>query len=582
MSAESDARRRQLTERIIQSITDQADKHDLFTRPLIDHERLSHDARGALLQPCDLDVQDALLGQVNLLLWNSAPQQWRLYCISLSRDWMYLGTEDATFIRYIRTQPRGLRFFHQHVATQARINSYNEFIRVFHIVTGGILDSLPFDNICVAGGVVLACLTSAEFEGQVSPESDVDLFLYGITADRAASKLGDVEKTLRLNVPEFDQQYDVQRTVSAVSFVPREPGQGLRKVQVVLRLHTNPGEIIASFDRDEAAACFDGAEVYIELRCLRAIWTGYSVITAKLLALTNEHRFLKYCLRGYGSVLRSDRDDITTRKMLSEAWVRREATALSLNDPIAHRDDPPKLHLPALQSRARGYLKNTWLHNYNTFTTFTAIWDYASVSRFGQEEFVAGLSKPREYGALTSFPDYDQRVLRNNIINTSSLIMRLFRPAELPRLDTLPAHMWVCRGEGSASVMSERLNFPLLPLGLRSWLNSVWELYGHRTELTALEVYGMLLDSDGHIFEVCLWLPTLETIWQPQGGLFRFAFQTLRAHVFSSAWVLARCDYGAPFHLLGLGSLLDRARLSCNSPHSPEEDAARLSHWMDM
>ncbi|KAE8214988.1 hypothetical protein CF319_g9046 [Tilletia indica] len=81
---------------------------------------------------------------------------------------------------------------------------------------------------------------------------------------------------MRRNLIDFEDHYQVERSVSAISFVPKESASQFRKIQVILRLHKNPGEILANFDLDQVAIGYDDKEVWMEPRALRAILTGYS------------------------------------------------------------------------------------------------------------------------------------------------------------------------------------------------------------------------------------------------------------------------------------------------------------------
>jgi hypothetical protein len=75
----------------------------------------------------------------------------------------------------------------------ATVKSLDVFLAKFHAFTGGSLRSINWDNIVVAGGSVLACLTPHAAQDDLSqnpfclPEyrsSDVDLFLFGLTPNQ--------------------------------------------------------------------------------------------------------------------------------------------------------------------------------------------------------------------------------------------------------------------------------------------------------------------------------------------------------------------------------------------------------------
>jgi hypothetical protein len=82
--------------------------------------------------------------------------------------------------------------------------------------------------------------------------SDIDIFLYGLTAEQAERKIEHILAVLGSSVEE------INRTQHCVSFVRRWPH---RNVQVILRLYRSKGEILIGFDIDACAVGFDGAKV---------------------------------------------------------------------------------------------------------------------------------------------------------------------------------------------------------------------------------------------------------------------------------------------------------------------------------
>jgi hypothetical protein len=83
--------------------------------------------------------------------------------------------------------------------------------------------------------------------------SDIDIFLYGLTAEQAERKIEHILEVLGSSVAE------INRTQHCVSFVRRWPH---RNVQVILRLYRSKGEILIGFDIDACAVGFDGTKVF--------------------------------------------------------------------------------------------------------------------------------------------------------------------------------------------------------------------------------------------------------------------------------------------------------------------------------
>ena len=82
--------------------------------------------------------------------------------------------------------------------------------------------------------------------------SDVDIFLYGMTADEAERKIEHILAVLGNTVR------SIIRGENCVTFVREWPH---RNVQVILRLYRSKGEVLVGFDIDSCAAGFDGENV---------------------------------------------------------------------------------------------------------------------------------------------------------------------------------------------------------------------------------------------------------------------------------------------------------------------------------
>ncbi|CAD6947944.1 unnamed protein product, partial [Tilletia controversa] len=167
------------------------------------------------------------------------------------------------------------------------INALSAFQSRFETMIFAALKGLDWSNVLVAGGIALAALTSVtDEEAQKSEGSDIDLYLWGLTADQANAKLLEIEKVFASNLP-LDEgtgkpiKYAALRNLQTITFVPeRYP---YRRVQVILKLCLNPMAILLNFDLDQVAVGYTGDEVWMLPRASRALVTGYTTFTMDLI-----------------------------------------------------------------------------------------------------------------------------------------------------------------------------------------------------------------------------------------------------------------------------------------------------------
>ncbi|KIY61451.1 hypothetical protein CYLTODRAFT_495250 [Cylindrobasidium torrendii FP15055 ss-10] len=160
-------------------------------------------------------------------------------------------------------------------------------------MSGEVLKGLDWDNVFVAGGLVLGTLLTPQGvmeNGDVhAPDewqaSDIDLYIYGLPLDEANKKLE-----------------EIARTVTLYSSWPT------RRVQIVLKLMKAPGDILLNFDLDPCAIGYDGAEVWMLPRFVRALETGYTNFTMDMVnghylgdrKSSRDTRIFKYAAKGFG------------------------------------------------------------------------------------------------------------------------------------------------------------------------------------------------------------------------------------------------------------------------------------------
>ena len=157
------------------------------------------------------------------------------------------------------------------------------------------LSSSDWENMVVAGGSILHCLTPGSV---ASPNSDIDIFLYGLTDSQARQKITHIFHLLNnCNVVKTSgDQITVVRTIHTLTFVCPK---GIPLLQFILRLHSDRDEVIASFDVDCCGVLFDGTAIFATARAINAINTRCNIAVPARSSWTYESRLLKYVKRGF-------------------------------------------------------------------------------------------------------------------------------------------------------------------------------------------------------------------------------------------------------------------------------------------
>ncbi|KZV86229.1 hypothetical protein EXIGLDRAFT_653432 [Exidia glandulosa HHB12029] len=177
-------------------------------------------------------------------------------------------------------------------------------------MTEDCLDGLDWTNVCVAGGLVLGALLTPDAPMANKPKewvsSDIDLYVYGLESDVDAAnrKIKHIAETYKSNLPP-GAPFLAVRNSQTITLYSRYP---LRRVQIVLKLVSSPREVLLNFDLDVVAAAFDGEQVWMLPRFVRAIETGTNVFTMDLITghhlgdrkATRDKRVFKYANKGYG------------------------------------------------------------------------------------------------------------------------------------------------------------------------------------------------------------------------------------------------------------------------------------------
>lgn len=169
------------------------------------------------------------------------------------------------------------------------------FVKNWKALTVGILDGLNWNNVFVAGGAVLACLSLDQSRYRTS---DIDIFIHGITSEAAANeKLKEIHALVSKNTK---HQGEVIRTARAVTLINPYP---YRHVQIILRLYQSPSEVLLGFDIDSCTVGFDGKNVWCMDRFRRALNKRYNLVNMSRRSITYEQRLYKYGKRGFAAAV---------------------------------------------------------------------------------------------------------------------------------------------------------------------------------------------------------------------------------------------------------------------------------------
>lgn len=166
------------------------------------------------------------------------------------------------------------------------------------------------EHVIIAGGSVLRALmtfngsrTSRHWNG----DSDIDLFLYGCTAEDANRIAERIFRAISVN----QEPWVIVRCSGVINIHLQELDAERRYAidetcQIVLRLYDSPAEVLLGFDVDCCCCLYNGRDVWVSRRCLMALETGTNVLNP-LHSWPNkasyEVRLAKYALRGFAVVV---------------------------------------------------------------------------------------------------------------------------------------------------------------------------------------------------------------------------------------------------------------------------------------
>ncbi|KAJ3730207.1 hypothetical protein C8R42DRAFT_714913 [Lentinula raphanica] len=301
--------------------------------------------------------------------------------------------------------------------------SVSDFKGRFDCMSGGLLAGLDWDNIFIAGGLVLGALLTPDIPPTASlPDSersylnqptewlssDIDLYIYGLDVEAANEKIKHIVEVYQSNLGSVDAPFLIVRNSQTITLYSEWPK---RRVQIVLKLVKSPREVLLNFDLDICAVGWDGKQVWMLPRFVRALETGTNVFTMDLVnghylgdrKATRDKRVFKYAKRGYGIRIiplyigyLSPFQSANSESLLAE---------ISLGEEL---QEPP-LSLPLIASQARAWTRevvNRYIQCGQSDEVLTFHWPAKHWPRIKGKKGVPVFSHAmlEGYGQITSEP----------------------------------------------------------------------------------------------------------------------------------------------------------------------------------
>ena len=265
--------------------------------------------------PRALDIDEVILRNERYIRSRGTANQDGKYLVHLDKlpnlipQAVYI--QDGNVLSFVRTEiPKGgLEVLDYLRAKEMQIQATDtSFLQTFTRITRGILNGLDWNNVFMAGGIVLTTLLhiapSSDDDRRIK-DPDIDLYIYGLGPEDANSKVQHIYDIWCRNLPSDALRQLVVKNAKTINLLTAYPN---RRVQIVLKLLPSPTDILLNFDLDACAIGFDGSHILMLPRCARALETGYSVFTMDLVwghhlgdrRATQDARVFKYADRGFG------------------------------------------------------------------------------------------------------------------------------------------------------------------------------------------------------------------------------------------------------------------------------------------
>ncbi|KAI9724114.1 MAG: hypothetical protein M1812_000833 [Candelaria pacifica] len=192
------------------------------------------------------------------------------------------------------------------------------FISSFKSITNDVLDGLNWDNVLVAGDIILKTLlqvappnaSDKKVKDRGFEDWGIDIYVYGLGPIEANRKVREIYEVWNRNLPTTNTQRLVVKDTRAIIFLADFP---YPRLQVVVKLFTSSLQVLSCINCDECALGYNGKDVFMLPRCVRALETGYSIFrtesvwsdfwrgdSSEITGATLEARGFQYAARGFG------------------------------------------------------------------------------------------------------------------------------------------------------------------------------------------------------------------------------------------------------------------------------------------
>lgn len=152
------------------------------------------------------------------------------------------------------------------------------------------LAGLNMDNLLIAGGAISNIISSAS-----ANQSDVDIFIYGLSYDAAKAKVQYIIEYFTSTYP--DEVYGIiTRNIVKLYWAGKE-------VQIILRLYKSIDEILYGFDLGSCAVGYNGSNILFSLMGKFSFANKCNIVDHSRRSTTYEYRLSKYFTRGFDIIV---------------------------------------------------------------------------------------------------------------------------------------------------------------------------------------------------------------------------------------------------------------------------------------
>ncbi|KAE8221644.1 hypothetical protein CF319_g5023 [Tilletia indica] len=579
-----------LSSGILHQLSEQSDDIDLLRLQRPDYDEIAGNSFQALTSLDEEVIKDAMMYETTLVLASAPQDGWANVLLGLHRDKGFLiGPIDDDNRRLKRSDDgeTGIRFFDQNRSEQIRIHTFQLFLQRFDEVSNNVLSGLDFNNVLVAGSSVLSSLTSTENGGRAFRPADIDIFFFGLDSEKAIEKAYAIAETVFSNVPNCHEEYARTMNANTITLRSIKGNSSFPTIQIILRLYDNPAEILANFDLDPCAVGFSGCEVWIEPRAVRAIHTGLSVLTEKLLKTTTLRRIMKYASRGYGLVLRPrEQDDdphdikkLSVRASKAYDWISAQVKAGRDKKDLwipPHRTSSPADVFAKGPNRGRG----GWLGTYSSFTMAAAFWDHM-VGHCTKRmlDGVDAVVDPETF-ETGDIIDYNQHWPLEDAEEWEDAVRQAYGLGHNLKIKESVFRGIESKVPGLGGLIHSLKFVIFLPLGfIQSQDVNLWP-FAYEDLLYRVAGTPLISDTDGNGFELCIWEVDHTKTWEPTDPEGRILHQFLKRAVALTTWTLSECYTGASWPKLCYGTRLRRLAKDIRFEVDAEEAYTDLHRWI--